>query len=357
VADSTNLGATAPEVWLNDGAGRLVRAVGNIPQPPFGYQGVSAADFTGDGREDIAWANFNQIITNQSGQPVDTLSGQTALFRNLGGGLFADETASRMPDGFERSQAWLPVADVDGDGDQDLMEVGFPFEGNFPQLRLLLNDGTGRFAVGVDSGLDVIGGWFNRPRFGRLTDWLGADLFLPAVDPGNGGNAPDMLLVNNGAGTFADFSIVLPAVSDFSIGCALYDSDGDGDLDIATANAGPGVPEVGQNRLYRNGIVPVSVDQGPAPGVTGLGPAFPNPARNAMAVRLSLAREGPVRVSIFDTSGRLVRELMSRRLGAGECSISWDLRDAAGLKVGAGLYSFRLEAEGMSLARRFVVTR
>ena len=357
VLDSASLNGIAPEVWLNNGTGRLVRAAGHVPIPAFGYMGVSASDFTGDGRTDIAWANSQFVATDQQGQPIDTLSGQTALFRNIGGGRFVDETSSRIPAGFERSQAWLPLADVDGDGDRDLLEVGFPSPENTPQLRLLVNDGSGRFTLGEKRGLDGITGYFNRPRFGRLSGWLGMDLFLPTVDPAAGGDAPDKLLVNNGAGVFGDFSSVLPPVSDFSVGCALFDYESDGDIDIATGNAAADFPGVGQNRLYRNRITPVAVDPEAAQGIAGLGPAYPNPATSGMAARLSLARKAHARVLILDTGGRLVRELTSRRLDAGGHVISWDLRDAAGRRVGAGVYTLRFETEETSLARRFVVTR
>ena len=147
-------------------------------------------------------------------------------------------------------------------------------------------------------------------------------------------------------------------MSDFSVSCALFDYEADGDLDIATANCGSGNPAlVGQNRLYRNRTVPVS-EQEEAPGAgTVVRAVFQNPVASHLAVRISLAREGEARLAIFDVSGRLVRELASRRMEPGEHAASWDLRDAAGRPVGAGLYSCRLDAAGASSARRFVVVR
>jgi hypothetical protein len=64
-----------------------------------------------------------------------------------------------------------------------------------------------------------------------------------------------------------------------------------------------------------------------------------------------------VRLAIYDAAGRLVRELASGARDAGEYAETWDLRDAGGRAVRAGLYFARLETAGRTLVRRVAVTR
>jgi hypothetical protein len=92
------------------------------------------------------------------------------------------------------------------------------------------------------------------------------------------------------------------------------------------------------------------------PGVGGPKAVFlassPNPARGSLMLRFALPQEGEARLSIYDLSGRRVRELISGARPAGEQSIAWDLRDANGIAVRPGLYFARLEAAGRSLTQR-----
>jgi hypothetical protein len=83
----------------------------------------------------------------------------------------------------------------------------------------------------------------------------------------------------------------------------------------------------------------------------------PNPANSRTTLQYTLARSGIVRLGVYDASGRLVRELASGTREAGQHSEAWNLRDASGRTVGAGLYFARLETDGRTLVRRVAVTR
>jgi hypothetical protein len=83
----------------------------------------------------------------------------------------------------------------------------------------------------------------------------------------------------------------------------------------------------------------------------------PNPAGVATTLRYELPRVSPVRLAVHDAAGRLVRELSHGAHEAGEHVERWDLRDAGGRPVGAGLYFARLEVEGRALVRRVAVMR
>ena len=83
----------------------------------------------------------------------------------------------------------------------------------------------------------------------------------------------------------------------------------------------------------------------------------PNPADVRTTLQYTLPRAGVVRMEIYDASGRLVRELASGTREAGPHAEAWNLRDASGRSVGAGLYFARLKTEFGTMVRRVAVTR
>ena len=101
----------------------------------------------------------------------------------------------------------------------------------------------------------------------------------------------------------------------------------------------------------------LGVDGGALPRELSFAPPAPNPVAVNATLRYALPRAGTVRLAIHDPAGRLVRELASGPREAGTQSESWDLRDASGHAVGAGLYFARLECEGRTIVRRIAVTR
>lgn len=103
--------------------------------------GVAAGDIDGDGWVDLYFC---------------ALRGRNQLFRNLGNGTFQDISSASGADLGDSISTGACFADVDGDGDLDLLvnAVG-------GGTRCLRNDGTGRFSTAAASGLI--------PRFGATS--------------------------------------------------------------------------------------------------------------------------------------------------------------------------------------------
>ena len=210
-----------------------------------GHHGVSVGDADGDGLDDI-------YVAQPSGLP-------NRLYRARGDGTFEDAT-ERAGLGVLDDTAQSLFADVDNDGDQDLVLA----TGTKPLL--FLND-KGRFSVVADAFQ------FQQPLQGVLTSIAMADydrdgfldLYLcvysyffgageekagtpaPYYDARNG--PPAVLFRNDGRGRFVDVTAEagLDAGNDrYHFAAAWADYDNDGWPDLLVAN------DFGTKNLYRN---------------------------------------------------------------------------------------------------------
>jgi hypothetical protein len=100
-----------------------------------------------------------------------------------------------------------------------------------------------------------------------------------------------------------------------------------------------------------------TVAVGDSPAALTFAAPYPNPARSDASFRFTLARPGPVQLTIVDAGGRLVRTLARGARDSGAHAVGWDLRNERGQAVAAGLYFARLETSEGLLHRRIVVSR
>jgi hypothetical protein len=141
--------------------------------------------------------------------------------------LLRDVSATHLPGGvLDGLSMDAGVADIDGDGDLDIV-VANEFRPNI----LLLNDGGGRFA-------DASG---RLPRTEHDSEDVGIadfdgdgdlDIFIVSED-----DETNELYLNDGAGAFTDESARIP-VTGTTNGMAVTDLDGDGAPDVLLANNG-----------------------------------------------------------------------------------------------------------------------
>jgi hypothetical protein len=82
-----------------------------------------------------------------------------------------------------------------------------------------------------------------------------------------------------------------------------------------------------------------------------------NPFANSTHIFFGLPRRMQVSVRVYDTAGRLTRELLNQIRSAGFHSVPWDGRTGSGTRAGPGVYFVRMEAEGTALTTKVVLAR
>ena len=97
-------------------------------------------------------------------------------------------------------------------------------------------------------------------------------------------------------------------------------------------------------------------------GVTGvpaleLTPNHPNPFNPRTSIRYVLPSPGPVRISVYDIKGRLVKILVDEPRPSGSHLVQWNGLNQSGSAVASGIYIFRLESQGQVRTRKAVLLK
>jgi enediyne biosynthesis protein E4 len=349
---------------LHNEAGRAFRDVtghsGIAPQP-WGTS-CSFADIDGDGRLDLYIGNYvrfgpgsAQLCSNHGIQTACGPSSYSAekgvLYRNLGGGRFADVTRAWGAAAVSGKALGVAVADYDGSGRQSIAIANDEVPGD------LLRNAGGHFVnAGAVSGtaLDDEG----KAHGGMGVDWGDydndgkLDLAVSTFQ-----NEPKCLYHNEGGGIFADRSPAL-GVGDVTrpyvaFGIKFFDFDNDGFLDLIVANGHvqDNIAAIDSSTTYRQNIQllrnlrgnrfqDVGATAGPvfATGIVGRGLAVGD-----------YDNDGRVDVLVVDSEGAS-HLLHNETLHAGNW-LTLKLRGARSNRDGIGAL-VRIEANGMKQLRR-----
>ncbi|NNE09118.1 MAG: T9SS type A sorting domain-containing protein [Gemmatimonadetes bacterium] len=93
------------------------------------------------------------------------------------------------------------------------------------------------------------------------------------------------------------------------------------------------------------------------PARTALLANVPNPFNPTTTIRYQLANTAPVRIDIYDVSGRHVKRLVDETREAGSHTAEWRGVDESGSAVSSGVYFYRFEGDGARVSRRMTLIR
>lgn len=250
---------------VNDGSGTFTDS--GIVFPQSIANATEVLDLDGNGRNDILLGNRGanivlmqlpngSFIDNTINNPIGASTtqdlllldidgdtdldlfvvneGPNRLFVNDGSGNFSDETVARLP-GLDAESREADSADVDNDGDLDIVIGNVSFQLNQPLTNhLLLNDGSGNFSDATSSGLAAVSNSSDSftIRFADVDSDGDPDILSPVSSLSSGGGVS--VWINDGSGVFSTASqntfSEAPSGSIFDIEFVDLNADGKNDL-------------------------------------------------------------------------------------------------------------------------------
>ncbi|MDZ7375454.1 MAG: T9SS type A sorting domain-containing protein [candidate division KSB1 bacterium] len=84
---------------------------------------------------------------------------------------------------------------------------------------------------------------------------------------------------------------------------------------------------------------------------------YPNPFNSTTWIEYDLAAEARVILRIFNVRGQLVKTLVDELEKAGHYAVLWDATDSANRIVSAGIYFYRMEADGKTKSKKMTLLR
>nr|WP_319510367.1 VCBS repeat-containing protein [uncultured Draconibacterium sp.] len=217
------------ELYRNDGQGNYTMVDDTTFTPVFNSS-VSFADFDGDDDQDLIIAGISKADVRI-----------TKIYKNDGAGKYSpDETNSFVNVDF----AWISCADVDGDEDIDILIAGSTASGS-AVCKLYLNDNSGVFSLSSSSFTGVA---YGTVAFADVDGDGDQDLMTVGREDGTS-DGLSQLYFNDGDGNFSpdvknSFENVLNSATAFA------DIDNDSDLDMVIAGTNSENNEV--SKIYLN---------------------------------------------------------------------------------------------------------
>ncbi len=91
--------------------------------------------------------------------------------------------------------------------------------------------------------------------------------------------------------------------------------------------------------------------------VTQLNGAYPNPFNPSTTISFSVAVDSKVKITVYNSKGQLVKQLVDTNYNKGHHSVVWNGQDRNNRSVGSGVYFYKMETGKYSLTKKFMLMK
>jgi len=237
IQGGNNTSGAVSDLFENDGSGNFTKITGT----PFDLSGGGIAFVDVDNDNDL-----DLIMTGNT--PAFIASAK--LYTNDGTGNYSEATGTPFLGTIVSS---VDFADVDNDGDQDIIISGIPGANQDPISNLYLNDGNGNFTDDTSFSVEPV--WDGRVKFADFDNDNDSDLIV--VGSGVSSMFTAKVYSNDGNGNFTE----VPGLPFEPVGnaeLAIADIDNDNDQDVILGGLPSNFTLI--TKLYRNNVNSLTTD-------------------------------------------------------------------------------------------------
>lgn len=266
------------------------------------------------------------------------------------------------PDGFQSFTTdviinRLEIADLDKDGDLDIIGAINMFPTSYHKRQIIENIGDEDFIIHESiyfepfCDFQFVASDFNNDSL--------PDLLFHTFDKQN-----LMLFYNEGELTFSE-SAMIPITnygeSIHQSACA--DLDGNGYNDIVTIR-GWGAPlpanvniffNDGDGNFVENPFT--AIEETDAGNSEKMINCYPNPFKNKTNIAFEIDKTLEVKISIFNINGKEIKTLTNKKYQSGNYSIVWNAKDQNGKEVNSGLYFIHIQLGSEAITKRVLLVK
>lgn len=95
----------------------------------------------------------------------------------------------------------------------------------------------------------------------------------------------------------------------------------------------------------------------PAPTATRLGDIYPNPFKNLLYIPYTLAKDGLVKIEVYNLRGQKVSSLELGKKASGTHCATWKAQNSGGKALPSGVYFIKLKAAGKSYVKKAMLIK
>jgi len=104
-------------------------------------------------------------------------------------------------------------------------------------------------------------------------------------------------------------------------------------------------------------VAVLAIDNQVTPNVFALHQNYPNPFNPTTQIKYDLAEASLVAVTVYDITGRMVKNLVNASKDAGYHSLRWDATNNIGEAVSAGMYIYTIQAGEYRATKKMVLLK